>query len=436
MSKGQLTIESEGFWVVLLAAGSGQRMQDLVADKILAPLGGRSVFAWSLRTFLVEAKARGAIVAYRDDDQKSSLEAVAKDCQGTDRLLWVRGGARRQDSVLRALKALKQQGVSPHEVVLIHDCARPLVQASAVLATALAARQAGAACLAHPARDTIKRLGTGLAAGSLPPALEATPPVALEDLDRQRLWIMETPQAFRLGLILGAYEQAAEQGLTLTDDAAAAVASGHTVALVHHSRPNLKLTTPEDFILAEALLAGNKERHSQNKNQPESMNPLPFRIGHGYDIHRFAAGRKLILGGVEIPHDEGLAGHSDADCLSHAIADALLGALGLPDIGHYFPPSEERWRGMDSQEIIRHAVGLLAERGYQPGNIDATILAEKPKIARHAATMRKCLAQSLGIAETEVGIKATTHEGLGALGRGEGIAAHAVAIVYRKEKAV
>lgn len=162
------------------------------------------------------------------------------------------------------------------------------------------------------------------------------------------------------------------------------------------------------------------------------MNPpsLPFRIGHGYDIHAFADGRRLILGGVEIPHSRGLLGHSDADCLSHAIADALLGALALPDIGHHFPPSEARWKDMDSQKILCHTLELLAKLGYQPGTIDATVIAERPKIAPYIQAMKERLGHTLNLPASSIGLKATTNEGLGSLGRAEGIAAHAVALVY------
>lgn len=169
--------------------------------------------------------------------------------------------------------------------------------------------------------------------------------------------------------------------------------------------------------------------------QPASLaSPvLPYRIGHGYDVHRLVPGRPCILGGVEIPHSHGLEGHSDADCLTHALADALLGSLALPDIGHAFPPSEPRWKGMDSQEILRFAAEAVRARGYEIGNVDISVIAEAPKLAPHLDAMRAVLSRTLGIVPDCIGLKATTHERLGAFGRGEGICAHAVCLVYRLE---
>lgn len=160
---------------------------------------------------------------------------------------------------------------------------------------------------------------------------------------------------------------------------------------------------------------------------------LPFRIGLGYDIHRFAPGRRLVLGGVEIPHDQGLDGHSDADCLTHALADAVLGALGLADIGHFFPNTDPACKDMDSQDILRRAVAEAKQRGYRVGNVDIALIAEEPKIAPHLDTMKATLAASLGVSPAEVGLKATTNEGIGDLGRHAGIAAHATCLLLRED---
>lgn len=159
---------------------------------------------------------------------------------------------------------------------------------------------------------------------------------------------------------------------------------------------------------------------------------LPFRIGQGYDVHRFAKGRKLVLGGVEIPHERGLEGHSDADCLAHALADALLGALGLPDIGFYFPPDDPSLEGIDSMEILRKAKDECKAKGYIVGNVDATIIAETPKMSPHVPAMKKRLAETLGVAADQVGVKATTNEGIGSMGQSEGIATHAVCLLVAR----
>lgn len=164
-----------------------------------------------------------------------------------------------------------------------------------------------------------------------------------------------------------------------------------------------------------------------------NMTALPFRVGLGYDIHQFGEGRRLILGGVEIPHNKGLEGHSDADCLTHALADAILGAMGLPDIGHFFPSGDPHYKDMDSQDILRRAVAEVQSRGYKVGNVDVTLIAEEPKIAPHVPAMKECLAKSLQVAESEIGLKATTNEQIGDLGRSAGIAAHAICMLVRKQ---
>jgi 2-C-methyl-D-erythritol 2,4-cyclodiphosphate synthase len=264
--------------------------------------------------------------------------------------------------------------------------------------------QAGAVGMARRVTDTMRRFVEA-------PLLH---PSRGELLDREYLWAMETPQAFPRDLLLRAHEAL---GAEVTDDLAAVEALGEEVLLVENPFPNPKLTSPADLPYLSSLL----------EKQPMKNAPPATRSGIGYDIHRLEEGRRLFLGGVEIPFAKGLVGHSDADVLSHAIADAVLGAAGLADIGHYFPDTDPTVEGIPSLRIVERAVAEARDRGWRVANVDATLIAEQPKIAPYLARMRGRLAAALSVAEAAVGIKATTNEGLGSLGRGEGIAAHAVA---------
>jgi 2-C-methyl-D-erythritol 4-phosphate cytidylyltransferase/2-C-methyl-D-erythritol 2,4-cyclodiphosphate synthase len=273
---------------------------------------------------------------------------------------------------------------------------------NARIASIDAAAARGAAIAATPVSDTLKRV-------TIEGAITGT-------VDRAGLWAAQTPQAFRLALLRRAI--AANPGETVTDEAGLCEAAGVPVSVVPASPANLKVTHAEDISAADALL---RARHG---SQPTAG---PVRAGIGYDAHRFASGRRLVLGGVEIAHDRGLDGHSDADVLLHAIADAVLGAAALGDIGQHFPPSDERFRDADSQRLLREAVRLVREAGWAPGNVDATLLAETPRVAPHAPLMRERIAACLGLLPGAVSVKATTNEGMGSIGRGEGIAALATA---------
>lgn len=386
------------------------RMGEAVPDKVLAPLAGRPALAWALRAFRASGVIERVCLVARDEPQASRLQALV--CAEWPEVAFVitLGGAQRADSVRAGLERLAEAGVG-ERLVHIHDGARPLVDPGAIREVHARALEDGAACLARRATDTLKRVADGA---------EAPRRALLEDLERGRLWQMETPQCFRLGDILSAYQKVAANAVAITDDTAAAAHGGLPVSLVESTAPNLKLTTAEDLALAEWLL-----------QRREGRGTLASRVGFGYDVHRTVAGRPLVLGGVTIPCDFGLEGHSDADCLCHAVADAVLGALALPDIGHYFPSSDPRWAGMNSLDIVAKAVAEVAARGWRVGNVDAMVLAERPKLAPHIEPMRVNLAKVLGVAAGAVGIQATTHEGLGALGRGEGIAAQAVCQLIR-----
>lgn len=303
------------------------------------------------------------------------------------------GGDTRQASVLAGLRAIAPFGP---DRVLIHDAARALVTADEITAVCRALDTHDAAIPVLPAADTLKQVKAG--------RIEAT-------LPREHVALAQTPQGFRFAPILAAHERAGQQHAT--DDAAIAEAAGMTVVTVPGSRYNMKLTTPEDFVIAERLLSPH-------------MAP---RAGTGYDVHRFCAGDHVWLCGIRVPHSHGLEGHSDADVGLHALTDAILGAAALGDIGRHFPPTDPQWKGAPSHIFLAHAASLVRERGGRITNVDVTIVCELPKVSPHRDAMEQRVADILGIARTAVSVKATTTEGLGFTGRREGIAAQAIATV-------
>jgi 2-C-methyl-D-erythritol 4-phosphate cytidylyltransferase/2-C-methyl-D-erythritol 2,4-cyclodiphosphate synthase len=305
----------------------------------------------------------------------------------------VAGGATRQQSVLAGLEAL-----APHapDLVLVHDAARPYVPPGTVAALLAALEHVPGAIPAVAVADTLKRGG---ADGHI-----------IETVPRAGLYRAQTPQAFRFPLLLSLH-RAAPTGAT--DDAAILEAAGHAVALVAGSEDNVKLTYKEDLVRLERTLLGT----------------LIPRVGTGYDVHALTEGRKLILCGIEVPHDRGLAGHSDADVGIHALCDAIYGALAEGDIGRHFPPGEAAWKDANSARFLRHAAGRIAARGGMLANADVTLICERPKITPHAPRMIAVLAEILGVDPGRISVKATTSERLGFTGRMEGIAAQAVATV-------
>ncbi len=379
-------------------------MRGQVSDKILAPLAGQTVFAWNLDAFLAAQCIHTWVIIHRDAAQRQALTNIIRAKLPTADVLWTEGGQTRADSVRHGLACL------PAEVsqVLIHDAARPLIRAKSIQAVCKGLEKHPAVVLAHPLVDTIKQLPA--ASQPIDGALPA------KTLDRSRLWAMETPQGFERALIDRAY---AEAKGTLTDDASAVETIGGTLQLLANTDPNPKLTTPADLKLMEHLLG-----------QTSNTQPA-FRVGFGYDIHRFIEGRPLILGGVEIPSAKGLDGHSDADVLTHALADAIFGACGLPDIGVWFGNDDPEIAGIDSMKILGKAVEEAGKLGFRVGNIDSSLIAESPKISPHLEAMKQRLAPVLKVEPTCVGIKATTQERIGALGQGAGIAAQAVVLMQR-----
>lgn len=387
---------------ILLAGGSGSRMGASVEDKVLVDLAGQPAFSHVLEAFNASGTQDALVVVARDDRQRKQLVHLVKNSRTALPVFFTIGGRERQDSVRAGLDMVPTGA----EWVTIHDCARPAITPRALQAVrkALLATH-GPVSLAHRVVDTIRSFDQ--------PPIDT--PHRGQLLDRSRLWAMETPQAFPRSLL-----ERAHAALTgpVTDDIGAVEALGEPVLLVESLTPNPKLTRPADLALLESILS---------QNLMTDTNQTRTRTGFGYDIHRLEAGLPLILGGVRIPSSKGLVGHSDADVLSHAIADAILGAAGLPDIGHYFPNTDDSIAGISSQEILRRARDEARKAGLHLINVDATLIAEAPKIAPHIARMKTILAQTLQIEPGDIGIKATTNEKIGSLGREDGMAAQAVA---------
>ena len=374
-------------YALLVAAGRGDRFGGAVPKQYL-PVGGSMVLRHAVRAFVAHPRIAAVLVAIRPQDRPLYDRAIA----GLPVLPPVAGGASRQELVRLGLEAL----VARHpERVLIHDGARPFPDAGLIDRVIDALERAAAAVPCLALRDTIKRAAKG--------AIRAT-------VERSELWRAQTPQGFRFGPILAAHRAAA--GRELTDDLAVAEAAGIEPLLVEGSENNLKVTTPDDLAAAERLFAARQGE---------------VRVGLGLDVHAFAPDGKLVICGVEIPHGAGLAGHSDADVGLHALTDAVLGAIGAGDIGQHFPPSDPRWRGAASDQFLRHAAELVGARGGAIAHVDVTIICERPRIGPHRAAMIERVAQILGIGADRVSVKATTTDRLGFTGRGEGIAAQAVA---------
>ena len=381
------------YTVMMVAAAGGSTRMGQPKQHIV--LGEHPVLIHTLLTLQgVEAVDEILLIAREEDIPH--FTALAAKVGVTKLRTAVTGGSTRQQSVAAGLAAL------PAEVTLVgvHDGARPLVRSEDVAAVITAAEQSGAAALAVPVKDTLKRTDEQ--------------GFVIDTPDRNGLWRVQTPQVFDRAALCAAMAAALTAGKDYTDDCQLMEAAGHRVKLVAGVDTNLKLTTPEDIRLAEALMG--KEEHA-------------MRIGHGYDVHKLVEERLLILGGVTVPYEKGLLGHSDADVLTHAVMDALLGAAALGDIGKLFPDNDPAYAGADSVALLRRVVERIGEEGYRIGNIDATILCQRPKLAPHIPEMRRILADACGVAETCISVKATTEEGLGFTGSGEGIAAHCVCIL-------
>lgn len=383
---------------IIVAAGRGARA-GAGGPKQYRRLAGETVLARTARAFLDHPMIDAVRVIIHADDDDLYAEAMASLLDRSKLLSPVHGGKERQDSVRLGLESLEKDAP---DLVLIHDAARPFVDAATIARVFDGARTHGGAIAALPVFDTLKKSARGASA-----VIETTVP-------RDALWRAQTPQGFLFGPILKAHRAAA--GEALTDDAAVAERAGMPVSLVSGSPDNMKITQAEDFGMAEILLGRKNEI-------------MEFRSGHGFDVHEFEAGDAVILCGVAIPHGRKLKGHSDADAGMHALTDAILGAIGAGDIGDHFPPSDARWKGAPSRIFLEKARDLVVEKGGSITHCDVTLICEAPKIGPHRAAMKAALADILDISPDRVSVKATTTEQLGFTGRREGIAALATATV-------
>ena len=369
---------------LIVAAGTGERAGGGM-PKQFRLLCGKPVLRWAAESVIRHPAVQSTRVVVADGQQANAAKAL----DGLDVSEFITGGAERADSVRAGLAAI--QG----DAVLVHDAARPFCPPTVIdrLLAALEFFEGSAPVV--PVGDTLARSGETLG----------------EPVDRTGLARVQTPQAFRLDALRSAY--ADWTGPSPTDEATVVRATGMKVAAVAGDPALEKLTLPSDFERAEQWLAGR-------------MTP---RTGMGFDVHAFSGDGPVMLGGIEVPHQRGLAGHSDADVVLHAITDALLGAAGLGDIGEHFPPSDARWKGAESSLFLAHAVALVRDKGAMIDHLDCTIIAEAPKVGPHREAMRERIAQIAGLSVEQVSVKATTTEGLGFTGRREGVAAQAVASI-------
>lgn len=373
--------------VIVAAAGMGRRLGGPIPKQFM-DMGGKPVIAKTLSVFEAMDEIDHIFIV-TNEDYMVHCEELTKEYEINKITAIVKGGAERQDSVYNAIKEVRDR-CPDVEYVLIHDAARPFVSCKVILNVLEGIVQRGAAVACVPMKDSLRHAS---AAGSCA-------------VDRSEYFAVQTPQGFKLREILHAYEKAYEEGYYGTDDASLAERAGIDVAIVSGDYANIKITTREDL-------------------------PMEYRVGTGFDVHKFEEGRKLILGGVEIPYDKGLAGHSDADVLVHALMDALLGAAAMGDIGRHFPDTDMQYKGISSLKLLEHVGSLLADEGYTIGNVDVTVIAQAPKIAPHIEEMRDNIAETLKLEKSRINIKGTTTEKLGFTGRKEGIAAEAVCALYR-----
>jgi len=369
---------------ILVAAGAGSRFGAEVPKQFL-PMAGKPVIRHAAEALLVHAELLQPV---------GDAALIGQALAGLAHLPVVPGGAERQDSVRAGLEALAQHDP---DVVLVHDAARPYIPAGTTEAVLAALGAHEGAIPAVPVSDTLKRGEAG---------------IITETVSRAGLFRAQTPQGFRFATLL-CLHRAAAGSPAATDDAALLEAAGFSVALTPGAEQNIKLTLPEDFVRVQNIFAGR----------------LVPRIGTGFDVHALESGRPMILCGISVPFEKGLAGHSDADVGIHALCDAIYGALAEGDIGRQFPPSEDTWKDADSARFLRHAAGRIAARGGVLSNADITLICERPKITPHAPAMRARLAALLNVSIDRISVKATTTEKLGFTGRGEGIAAQASVVI-------
>ena len=378
---------------IIAAGGRGERFGAGRPKQLLA-LCGRPILQHSFDAFIRCDAVHDVVVALPPDvvaDPPAYLTRAAK------RTEIAAGGRRREDSVANAFAFVQDRA----DVVVVHDAARPLVSADLIRRTIEGAVEFGAAIAALSARDTVKRGSPDrIVAGTLP---------------REEIFLAQTPQAFRTAVLRAALALSTDDR-DATDEAMLAERAGHRVRLVEGDPRNVKITTADDLAMAESLLGARAPG---------------LRIGNGYDLHRLVAGRRLVLGGVTIPFEKGLQGHSDADAVCHAVTDAILGAAGAGDIGRLFPDTDAAWKDANSIDLLQRAAVVVRTAGYAIVNVDVVVIAQKPKLVPYIEAMIRNIAAALGCDAGQISVKGKTNEGVDSMGAGDSIAVHAVALVSR-----
>ena len=381
---------------IIAAAGDGRRVASGVPKQFIE-IGGVSLLQRSVNAFCGVDRVTDIVVVTRRDSVDTVSRMITAPGRGAT---VVAGGATRQESVAAAFDRVS----SGTEYVMVHDAARPFVTPALIERTLDAAIESGAAIAALPARDTVKQsiseAGRSFVAGTLP---------------REEIYLAQTPQAFRHG-ILAAAVALGRSGAAATDESGLAELAGSRIRLVEGDALNFKVTTEADLAMSRALAL--------------AQNPAGvMRAGTGYDLHRLVEGRPLLLAGVRIPGDRGALGHSDADIVCHVVTDAVLGAAAAGDIGRHYPDTDARWKDASSVELLVQSVTHVRSLGFEVVNVDVTVILEHPKISPHVPEIQRALSAALGIDAARVSVKGKTNEGVDAVGRGEAIAAHAVALL-------
>jgi 2-C-methyl-D-erythritol 4-phosphate cytidylyltransferase/2-C-methyl-D-erythritol 2,4-cyclodiphosphate synthase len=385
--------------VIVVAAGSGKRF-GYERNKLFYPLCGKPVLAHTLRHVL-DCPAVNELILVTSQDDEADIRTMLAALDPVIPVRWATGGATRQDSVYAGLCQCR----TDTDIVLVHDGARPWAGPEWFDRGIQAMTTAVAAVYGIPLKDTVKECQSDAVFGS---------PLPVHTLERSRLIAVQTPQIFRYDVLLLAYEYARTHAVQVTDDASLVEAMGVPVCILDGDERNRKVTTKEDIPILELYMQGGS---------------MVTQVGMGYDVHALVPDRKLVLGGITVPFERGLAGHSDADVLIHAVMDALLGAAGLRDIGTYFPDTDDQFKNISSVVLLENVRQILEDEHCRIIHIDVTLVAQRPKIRPYVPQMAACIAQALGVPLTAVSVKATTTEHLGFAGREEGMAAQAVATV-------
>jgi 2-C-methyl-D-erythritol 4-phosphate cytidylyltransferase/2-C-methyl-D-erythritol 2,4-cyclodiphosphate synthase len=386
------------FHVLIPAAGSGIRMGGDV-PKQYQKINGKPILRHTIERFLKFENLESIRVVI----DPSHIELYEDSVRGMGIEPYILGGNTRKESVFNGISSFSN--LKNEDIILIHDAVRPLFKYQDILELVSAiATDKLAATLAIGITDTLRK---------------GKDNNALDIVDRNNLWVIQTPQGFRYGTILEAHERTVGDNDSYTDDTSLVSAMGIDVAIINGHKQNFKITTPDDMEFASTLMSSNSNKVTIS--------------GSGYDVHAFTEGNNIRLCGVDIPHDKSLSGHSDADVALHALTDAILGALAEGDIGEHFPPSDNQWKNVDSSIFVNKAMDLLNYRDGSLTNVDITIICEKPKLSAYKKDMQKKVADICSISPSRVGIKATTTEGLGFTGRGEGIAAQAIVSIEVSE---